>query len=319
MSTKTIYNLLDFYEGITTRPDYKNVKSLIHTNGHMAFTFEDCTSKVFNPQLAVLFRQTSIEGRRQTITDKVFNKRLATLFRQTSIVGNRLTITEEPTLHEGQTTIHRHQATDEQPFSPLPLFEAYCKGYQAGRAEMEKRYPNPPQAAKDLKVVFEKLLHIPNRWQHITNVDEMTKLGRQAGQYSMILDWLEQYPETLKAIATRPESKPKGKPEKHLPDLRDIIVEDYYPNLIKRLQTDGDILHNRNTGQYIWQRSLYRLGGLHYKLKKQNKLTFSGTNQEAGRIFCSFFNKKLSNEKAFQPSQAATQAHHFNWITNFLA
>jgi len=127
-------------------------------------------------------------------------------------------------------------------------------------------------------------------------------------------DWAEQYPETLKNITTRPENKP----EKVLPSLRDIFTnKDYCNTVLHRIVREGICSKNRETGQYHWEKSLNLLGGFAYKLKKQHRINYSGSNQELGLIFCQFFNFELSNEKAFQPKTAGKQAYHFNWITDF--
>jgi hypothetical protein len=287
--TKTVYNLLDFYEGIATRPDYKNVKSLFQKNGHMVFNFEELPCKVFNPELAVLFRQTSITGKKTTITNEV-------------------------NLHEGRTVLNDTKQVEEQ-FSILPLLESYCSGYNKGRTEMEKRYPNPAAASKDLKIIFDKeLRRIPYGYSFVTSTANMAKIGHQAGRYSIVLDWAEQYPESLKDIATRPENKP----EKVLPSLRDIFTDkDYFNTVLYRIESNGICSKNRDTGQYHWEKSLNLLGGFAYKLKNQHRINYSGSNQELGLVFCQFFNVELSNNKAFQPKQSKEQAHHFNWITNF--
>jgi hypothetical protein len=287
--TKTVYNLLDFYEGIATRPDYKNVKSLFQKNGHMVFNFEELPCKVFNPELAVLFRQTSITGKKTTITNEV-------------------------NLHEGRTVLNDTKQVEEQ-FSILPLLESYCSGYNKGRTEMEKRYPNPAAASKDLKIIFDKeLRRIPYGYSFVTSTANMAKIGHQAGRYSMITDWAERYPETLKNVTTRPDNKP----EKVRPHLKDIFInEDYFDTILKRLKDDAFCSFDRKTAQYHWEKSLNLLGGLAHKLKQQSQIDFNGNGQELGLIFCQFFNIDLSNEKAFQPERAKNHFHSFRWIRDF--
>jgi hypothetical protein len=278
-----IFDFTDFFERVTENPQYQNACSLIHQNGHMDFIIEEVPCKVYNPAMAVFFSQSHIPC-------------------------NRLLIVNEFTLQEQTRTQDKSI-----PIPIWPLMDAYCTGYQAGRAAMEKKYPNPAAAAKDLKIIFDKeLRQVPSGYTFVTSTANMAKIGHQAGQYSMITDWAERYPGSLKNVTTRPESEP----EKVLPHLKDIIDERFFSKMIERLQSDGYITRNRNAG-YVWRNSLNRLGGLHFMLKKKHKITFSGTNQDAGRIFCSFFNIEMSNEKAFQPSQAATQAYHFNWIPDF--
>jgi hypothetical protein len=185
------------------------------------------------------------------------------------------------------------------------FIEAYCAGYEAGRQYMRETYPTPPTMANDIKALRFDIGAYPLR----TTIEDFRKFGEIAGRYSSYLDWCQQYPVTFKKDDHPPET---------LPHLKSIFKSsDTFNNVLRRLSNDGFCSMDRKTGAYHWQKSLNSLGGLAHKLKGAHQLHHTGTNQDLGKIFCSFFNIELSNEKAFQPGTAKTQMYHFNWITDF--
>jgi len=105
---------------------------------------------------------------------------------------------------------------------------------------------------------------------------------------------------------------------KELPPMQELFRNiDYFNTVISRLKTEGHISLDRKTGKWHWRGSVNLMGGLAFKLEKHHRLhSDTLTKQDIGRIFCRYFNRKW-NEKAFQPGQSQTQAHHFNWITDF--
>jgi len=314
IETTEIFDFTDFFEQVQDHPQYRIAQSQIERDGHKGLSFEDIPCRIYNPALAAFLMQPHITGNRLLIVDEFTLIDGKTHQKQTRSYNGE-TVLQQP--QDGITPQEQIQELKRKGISIAiwPLMEAYCTGYQAGRAEMEKRYPNPPMVAKDLKIIFEKeLRRAPNQCNQVTTVEGMARIGHHAGQYSMILDWAEQYPESLKGITTRPENKP----EKVLPSLRDIFTnKDYFNTVLHRIKSEGICSMNSDTGQYHWKKSLNQLGGFAYKLKNQHRINYSGSNQELGLVFCQFFNIELSNEKAFQPKQSKEQAHHFNWITNF--
>ena len=263
--------------------------------GCAEFSFDGQPFKVFNPVLAAIFGQRFTPGR-------VFKN-----------------IDEFTLLPDGSTDIKttRHwEPVNEKGVDIVPLMEAYCTGYQKARAEMEKQYPNPPVAAKDLKVIFKNLRKVRTSHPIATTTEAMSETGELGGMYSMILDWAIMYPESLKNVVMQPENKP-GKQSKKLPDFKDIFIGD--ETILNRLVRDEDCRFDRNTGQYHWDQSLDKLGGFTHMMKKKNRFRTNQrlTNPDLGRIVCKFFNFEMSNEKAFQPGRARRNSYHFNWITDF--
>jgi hypothetical protein len=238
-----IFDFTDFFERVTENPQYQNACSLIHQHGHMVFNFEEYPCRVYNPRLAVFLMQTHI-------------------------TGNRLLIVDEFTLIDGKT--HQEQTRTQDKSIPIPiwpLLEAYCTGYQAGRAEMEKKYPNPSLASKDLKIIFDKeLRRVPYNGTTKTTAANMAKIGHQAGQYSIVLDWAERYPETLKNVTTRPESE-HGKRLSH-PQIALLYAyrgEEITSNNCKDIAQEHGYI-NRTSGESIrqefckWQVPQNRIG-----------------------------------------------------------
>jgi len=90
------------------------------------------------------------------------------------------------------------------------LMEAYCNGYEKAREEMEKLYPDPPAAAKDLKAVYDKLRKKTNVSPAIVNAQNMADFGALAGMLATIFEWFYMYPESLKNIVKPTENKPES-------------------------------------------------------------------------------------------------------------